>query len=138
MKELYYYFRDIQKAPRITICLFYDEKERKVLARGIALCSMKETPNKRVGRALAFDRAVFALDSNTNSEKIGKLKRRLSTISNIERTAKVPPSLSVICSSIQSTDQFLKEPDCFFKSCINPSITRFEDHLLSKLAERNK
>ena len=75
MKEFYYYLRDPDKtidgkthkgAPRVTICLL--EEEDKTIARGVAICSILDAPNKKTGRTIARGRAVKALKHLTNSE----------------------------------------------------------------------
>jgi len=58
MKEYYYYFRDENKAPRLTVCLL---KDGKYIARGVAICSERDPVNKAKGRTIAKGRAVKAL-----------------------------------------------------------------------------
>ena len=59
--ELFYYIRDDLKRPVITVCL---KKEDDRLARGIAICSVLDVPNKKIGRAIASGRATKALKHN--------------------------------------------------------------------------
>jgi len=58
-KCYYYYIRDYDQRPRISVCILYDEKTG-VSARGVSLCSMLDMPNKQTGRELAEQRALKA------------------------------------------------------------------------------
>lgn len=66
--EWIYYLRDNLKRPIITVCLL--ENENGMFARGIALCSNKDQPCKRIGRTIAKGRAVKALLTKTTSGRI--------------------------------------------------------------------
>ena len=57
MEPKFYYLRDRDGKPRVTVCLI---KSNETLARGIAICSEKDHFNKAVGRAIAFGRAQRA------------------------------------------------------------------------------
>jgi len=59
MKERYYYYRDIERRPIITVCLLKDGKE---ISRGISVCSYEDAPCKKTGRKIAFTRAAYAFD----------------------------------------------------------------------------
>jgi len=61
MKEKFYYFRNSKKEPVITVCILYDEESKELLARGIAICSKRDIPNKKVGRLISSGRAVKAM-----------------------------------------------------------------------------
>ena len=54
----YYYLRDYKNRPLITVCLL---KQNGDVARGVAICSEKDNPNKSVGRNIARGRAVQAI-----------------------------------------------------------------------------
>ena len=59
MDEYIYYIRDHYNRPMVTVCLIQDENGR--YARGIAICSLKETgPDKKIGRMYARGRAIRA------------------------------------------------------------------------------
>jgi hypothetical protein len=60
MKEIYYYHRDSQNRPFITVCLLHDP-ETKESARGIAVCSKDDMPMKKRGRGIAYGRALKAM-----------------------------------------------------------------------------
>jgi len=69
MKEYYYYIRDEEKKPRITVCLLQvDDPSKKIncIAKGIAICCMKDNPCKKEGRNLAKERALLALKNKAH------------------------------------------------------------------------
>lgn len=57
--DLYYYhYRNKIGRPMITVCVC---KKGSIFSRGISICSVKDMPNKKVGRKIARDRALKAL-----------------------------------------------------------------------------
>lgn len=65
MNEYIYYIRDNNNRPMITICLLKEDDGK--LARGVAICSLKETgPDKSVGRRYARGRALRAFRKAKN------------------------------------------------------------------------
>ena len=58
MDEYYYYLRDKQRKPIVTVCLLKDNKG--TISRGVAICSKQDNPVKKFGRRLAKERAVWA------------------------------------------------------------------------------
>ena len=58
MKEIFYYFRDNYNHPRITVCVIQDDEGN--VGKGIALCSLSESPDKKVGRLMAKSNALLA------------------------------------------------------------------------------
>jgi len=71
----YYYLRDRgTNAPRVTKCIVRN-KEGDV-AIGSAICSFMDIPNKRVGRRIAYNRAMYALNKNMNVLPIESQKAR--------------------------------------------------------------
>lgn len=61
MKDIttkFYYIRDCNGQPRITVCLIKDGDE---ISRGIAICSLKESPRLHEGRNKAWGRATRAM-----------------------------------------------------------------------------
>lgn len=50
----YFHYRDQNNAPRVTVCIIHDGRNYH---RGVAICSLKDNPFKRYGRALALKRA---------------------------------------------------------------------------------
>lgn len=57
--KLFYYIKDKENKPVITVCLIQDGSK---WSRGIAICSKKDIPNKKIGRAIAEGRAQKALE----------------------------------------------------------------------------
>lgn len=58
----YYYMRDDKKRPVQTYCLIINKNNLDgEHARGMAFCSEKDQPCKKIGRAIASGRAVKAL-----------------------------------------------------------------------------
>ena len=57
-KTYFYYYRDRESKPRITVCLL---KANGAVARGIAICSLKDNPCKKTGRKIALQRATYAM-----------------------------------------------------------------------------
>ena len=57
MKEYYYYVRDIENKPRVTVCLMIDGEK---ISKGMAICCYKDNPCKKMGRKIARERAKFA------------------------------------------------------------------------------
>jgi len=65
----YYYIRDKSKRghkdrnkkghPVITVCLIAD-KNRRMIVRGISICSLRDNPCKETGRRIAYGRALWA------------------------------------------------------------------------------
>ena len=58
-KEYFYYHRDKDRKPVITVCLL---KVNGVCCRGVAICRKLDSPNKKVGRAIAKGRAYKAVE----------------------------------------------------------------------------
>ena len=63
----FYYYRDRESKPRITVCLL---KANGAVARGIAICSLKDNPCKKTGRKIALQRATHAMKTMHNNCEI--------------------------------------------------------------------
>ena len=67
MKEIFYFLRDKDRKPVVSVCLLLDETSSVVKARGVAICSDMETPcanikaQQRNGPGLARRRAYKVL-----------------------------------------------------------------------------
>ena len=59
MKEIYYYYRDVNNRPVVTVCLIGGRIFTDI-ARGISICSPKDIPCKKTGRFYARERAIRA------------------------------------------------------------------------------
>jgi hypothetical protein len=60
MKEVYYY-ESGENQRKITACLLVSDRDARLLARGVAICSEKDNFSKKIGRAIAKGRATKAL-----------------------------------------------------------------------------
>jgi len=78
MKKYFYYFKDTENRPTVTVCLI---SLKNKVARGIAICSTKDNFSKKTyvddngnivkgGRDIAEERAMTALLDEENSEPI--------------------------------------------------------------------
>jgi hypothetical protein len=56
-KRYFYYLRDDNNKPIVTVCLI---KTGDIVTKGIAICSERDNPVKKVGRNIAAGRAVKA------------------------------------------------------------------------------
>jgi hypothetical protein len=102
-KEKYYYIRDEKFSPIVTICLMKDGNK---ISRGLAICSEKDSPCKKVGRAIAKARAIFALSSEKDNLEMRRQK------------------LPLIAFNFG-----------FPKSYFNPELTKYEQKLFNSLSE---
>jgi hypothetical protein len=64
LSPYFYYERDAQNRPIITNCLMMDNDG--VVSRGLAVCSPKDSPSKKLGRALARKRCQKAMMHKRN------------------------------------------------------------------------
>ena len=60
----FYYYRDKENKPRVTVCLLDVNGDRGV---GMSVCSLLDNPCKKIGRKIARIRAVHALVSKSNN-----------------------------------------------------------------------
>lgn len=80
MREIFYVLRDEKKKPVVTVCLLIDESTHWVVARGVAICSDKETPcmkldaQQRNGPALARKKAYKTLKARKNQFPILRIE----------------------------------------------------------------
>ena len=105
MRKYFYYHRDNNRAPLVTVCLI---KWRTVVCRGVAICSPLDNPEKQEGRNRAEGRALTAYKRKKTTEEILR-----DEAVNVLNNASVPWDLS-------------------FKSEYNPSPTDFERQLIAK------
>lgn len=85
--ELKYYYKKIPVVGNIfTVCALFSEN-KEMLARGVCICSLLDSHNKKTARKLSRDRALNAFFNQTNSLDI--LKDPLGcAASNFETLAK--------------------------------------------------
>lgn len=105
MRELFYYGRDDQNKPVVTVCLLENGGE---LARGVAACSQQDNPHKRVGRNIAKERARYAMMTKGNNCVINGIKG----------------VHAILRSNVAGVDLG------WMKSAYNPKLTEFEERLL--------
>jgi hypothetical protein len=67
----YKYYRDVDNRPVITVCVITDGCKKY---RGISICSPKDNPDKNIGRAISYNRAVRAF-SDTINQRTNKICR---------------------------------------------------------------
>lgn len=65
INRFFYYLRDKQNRPVVTVCIV--ECGGK-FARGVAICSPLDNPNKKIGRMIAEGRAFKALEKGSGDE----------------------------------------------------------------------
>jgi hypothetical protein len=122
MKEdknfIYYYLRDEDNHPRISVCLF--RAPDKKIYRGISICSFLDVVSKVDGRNRARGRAIKAYLNQEDSEPI----------INLERS----PSYRAFSYFTSSYTSFY-----VFKSCPASKLTDYEKFLVGKkwLVEQN-
>lgn len=105
----YYYLRDFENAPIVTVCIV---RQGNYFARGVAICSLKDQPVKKVGRKIARDRALWAIHCGHNK--------------------------TLVCSdaAIEALD-FIEMGDFIsYQAEFNPKLTIFEQ-ILFGIIERN-
>ena len=70
VKQIKFYYKKCPLVGNIfTACLFLSE-EQKILSRGVAICSIMDSHNKKEGRKIALRRAKRAIYSKLTSDKI--------------------------------------------------------------------
>ncbi|KKM32240.1 hypothetical protein LCGC14_1565890 [marine sediment metagenome] len=69
MKEFYYYLRDNDNRPLVTVCLMQSNIN---FSRGVAICSNLDSPCKRVGRNIAHERASHAMKVQGSTCPMGR------------------------------------------------------------------
>lgn len=107
-KWIYYHRDKTTKGPVVTVVLLRDPYG--IIARGTAICSKKDQPNKRYGRALATLRALRAMHMNP---------QRTDVIVRNE-----------VAEVFRHLIPALPTHRLFSKSELNPPLTSFERRLL--------
>ena len=110
IKRRFYHYRDINKHPRITVCIL--QTPSKIYSRGISLCSFLDQPVKAEGRDRAENRAITALKGCETSDRISRFEAR---------------------DLIEYFPEFMKEIKEEFKSAYNVQPTTFELRLFNPL-----
>ena len=112
-KRRFYYFRDMDNHPRITVCVIQDPKS-KIYCRGLSLCSFMDATEKEFGRDAAEDRAIKAFKTQKHSEKITRYETK---------------------DIINSIQRFENELVSVYKSVYDTLLTEFETKLFTPKPE---
>ena len=102
----YYYLRDKQNRPLVTVCLLKDNDSK--VYQGVAICSLKDNPNKKTGKAIAFGRAKQAEENKKDDGSIFR-QEAYETL-----------------SKVNDFNFYL------FKSTYDPVLTQYEAKLLNR------
>jgi hypothetical protein len=120
MEERFYYLRDPENKPIVTVCLLLDVQDgsyddtiwmKTHVARGIAICSNLDAPNKKVGRAIAKGRALKALMNGSHSPMLRE-------------------ELDIIQEQLEDVDLLSIDN---YKGETDPKLTKYETNLLRKV-----
>ena len=106
----YYYLRDKNNKPVITVCLF----EVNDIGKGLAVCSDSDNPKKSIGRRKAMGRAIKALANEKDSSFISRPSVRKQVMNLTMPGGKYP----------------------YAKSLFNPELTAYEKQILGIKDER--
>jgi len=84
IKTLFYYFRDEQNCPIVTVCLLHFPKEN-IFCRGLSICCPLDNINKEDGRDIAENRAIQAFQYKFDIDPIRRkhIKALLKNIIDI-------------------------------------------------------
>jgi len=107
VKEIYYYERDQEKRPVVTVCVVQQNDE---VARGVAICSPKDVTCKATGRKIAKHRAVYALNCQTTALPVGR------------------DEAAAVSRIVHGNQADFHQ----FKADFNPDLTDYERELLEK------
>ena len=102
-KSWFYYLRDGNKQPRVTVCLM---KTNGVITRGVSLCSHLDVLKKNKGKSKAAGRAIKALLKKENALPINR-----------------PEAIRVL-ASVGGAMQFQ------YKSEFSPTLMSFEEKMI--------
>lgn len=58
-----------------TACLFINSEKNRIEARGVSICSLRDTFNRKKGKSRAYGRAMKALTRKVNDYKINPIGR---------------------------------------------------------------
>lgn len=110
-----------------TVCLLVD-KNSKITARGISICSLMDPFNRIKGRNKALGRALKAFNRKDNSEPILPQNRTKNGMSfkKLVSSGEIPNWYPVLVASKMFS----------YKSEWSPIATKFETKLLSKPEEK--
>lgn len=74
--KIKFYYEGSALADNIyTACVFINSKKNRIEARGVSICSLRDTFKRKDGKNRAFGRAIKALRQKKNSKKINATGR---------------------------------------------------------------
>jgi hypothetical protein len=90
MKEAYYYIRNRDNHPIITVCL---AKQGQIVSRGMAVCSKKDNVCKKQGRKHARDKVLEAFGTKESGQCIVR-QEAIDVLSSM--ASHLPPAMENI------------------------------------------
>ncbi len=124
MKLFYYYLRNEQGHPVVTICLGVLGRTKDI-ARGIGICSPSDTVCKKEGRRWARKRTMkaFGLQKTSNPIQCDEPVNRIEALKTLQ---------SVKDSEVQILPKEVKWDFLLTKSAFNPTLMDFEKEILKE------
>lgn len=122
-----YYLRDERRRPLVTVCLLKD-MEDGATARGVAICSPSDNPEKKYGRQIAETRAFAALEKKDCDEPINRIEARC-VLDAINDNPKKSSAQIINIGDVKAylCPGVLYNPKVHF----NPFLTEFEERVLA-------
>lgn len=120
MKDLYYYLRDKMGRPVVTVCLLVEGDK---IARGVAICSEKDMPEKRKGRGIALERAMYAM-----------VRLQRTCVIEGVRAADLRIKRGDVKRVLSSSEELMLTPWTVltYKAIFNPVLTDMEHDIIAK------
>lgn len=116
MKEYFYYFRDEANRPVVTVCIL---KGAYAVARGVSICSFKDMPCKRRGKAIARGRAHKAFIREKSGDLVERqIAREVLVVAGLTK----PVHKSLYFMLINYGGKYV----------FNPKLTEHEEALLNQ------
>lgn len=114
----YYYFKDSNNAPVVTVALLKIDNE---YARGVAICSPTENFSRKEGRKRSKERALLAMVARSHFDQLTLAGPALKALA---RVVGCVHEFTAFCSMIlfSGTD--------FHRGIYNPRLTPYEEYLL--------
>ena len=124
--KFYYSNRDLYVGNIFTVCIFIS-KEGKILSRGVSICSINDSHNKKDARDKSFGRAMKAVISKENTERINPNRFTIDLSNDKTYTPELVRKNGFripLDYSLKETFKFFK-----FKSEYNPIPTEKESYI---------
>ena len=118
-RKWYYYLRNVDRVPVISVVLIRDVIGK--YHRGVSICSYLDRPVKNVGRKKALARAMKAMGSGKSQEPILRSCAGFDVDMYTDSRTKFP------------TEYYLDEDVwCAYKSSYDTDLTEFENMIVNK------